>query len=73
MSASTTEEHLKRQKRRNENMSISRKHFIAIAAALKESNASVEVIDSVAAALSCFNAQFNTSRFIVAATGDGSD
>ncbi len=47
---------------------MTRKHFKAIAAALKASDADMIVVIEVASALSRLNANFKTERFVSAAT-----
>jgi hypothetical protein len=47
---------------------MSRKHFEAIAASLKQSNAPRHVVEAMADTLAGFNPMFDRQRFIEAAT-----
>ena len=49
---------------------MSRKHFVRIAAALRDSGASREVVSAVASELAAFNPNFDRARFIDAATSE---
>ena len=48
---------------------MSRKHFIALAKALKESKAPLEVVKAVADELHQFNSNFDRTRFLEASKG----
>ena len=49
---------------------MSRKHFVALARALRDSGASQDVVSAVASELAAFNPNFDRARFIDAATSE---
>jgi hypothetical protein len=51
---------------------MTRKHFVAIAAALAETGASIETVKAVALVLAETNSRFDSDRFILAALSDAS-